>query len=92
VGETLATGLEVGEGFGTSESELTTRVDVTPWLDAKRAAMACHRTQRQDLGWALDLPADLQAATLGLEVYVLVELDGTPPPDGLTESSLFDGR
>jgi hypothetical protein len=54
--------------------------------------MACHRTQRQDLGWALDLPADLQAATLGLEVYVLVELDGTPPPDGLTESSLFDGR
>jgi LmbE family N-acetylglucosaminyl deacetylase len=90
VGEALAEG-EPAEGFGTPESHLTTRVDVGGWLDAKRAAMACHRTQRQDLGWALELPEDLQAAALGLEVYVLREFDGAPPPDGLAETSLFAG-
>ncbi len=91
VGQTLASGAEVGEGFGTSESELTTKVDVSEWLEAKRGAMACHRTQRQDMGWALDLPPDLQAAALGVEVYVLKELDGSAPPSGLAEASLFDG-
>jgi LmbE family N-acetylglucosaminyl deacetylase len=91
VGQTLAAGLPVGQGFGTAEAELTTRVDITPWLDAKRAAMACHRTQRQDLGWALELPPDLQTAALGHEVYVLVERDGAPPPAGEVETSLFDG-
>ncbi len=53
--------------------------------------MACHRTQRQDMGWALDLPPDLQAAALGVEVYVLKELDGSAPPSELAEASLFDG-
>ncbi|MEK6190925.1 MAG: PIG-L family deacetylase [Chloroflexota bacterium] len=90
VGEALAEG-EPAEGFGTSESQLSTRVDVTGWLDAKRAAMACHRTQRQDLGWALELPEDLQAAALGLEVYVLREWDGARPRDELAETSLFAG-
>jgi LmbE family N-acetylglucosaminyl deacetylase len=91
VGETLAAGLDVGEGFGAPEAELTTRVDVTAWMDAKRTAMACHRTQRQDLGWALDLPPDLQAAALGLEVFRLVEVNGGSAPAGLAEGSLFDG-
>jgi N-acetyl-1-D-myo-inositol-2-amino-2-deoxy-alpha-D-glucopyranoside deacetylase len=91
VGQTLAAGAEVGEGFGTPESAITTRVDISEWLDAKRAAMACHRTQRQDMGWALELPPDLQTAALGVEVYVLKELDGRPPPAGLTETSLFEG-
>jgi LmbE family N-acetylglucosaminyl deacetylase len=89
VGQTLAAGLDVEEGFGVPESALTTRVDVTPWLDAKRAAMACHRTQRQDLGWALELPPDLQAVALGLEVYVLVEWGGEPPETGVSEATLF---
>lgn len=91
VGQSLAARLPVGEGFGAAEAELTTRVNITPWLDAKRAAMACHRTQRQDLGWALELPADLQSAALGHEVYVLVERDGAVPPAGVVETSLFDG-
>jgi LmbE family N-acetylglucosaminyl deacetylase len=91
VGQTLATGAEVGEGFGTPESAITTRVDISEWLQAKQAAMACHRTQRQDLGWALELPPDLQTAALGLEVYVLVERDGTASLADVVETSLFDG-
>ena len=90
VGEALAAG-QPAEGFGTPESTLTAHVDVTGWLGAKRAAMACHRTQRQDLGWALELPEDLLTAALGLEVYVLREWDGAPPPEDLTETSLFAG-
>jgi LmbE family N-acetylglucosaminyl deacetylase len=91
VGEQLAAGQEPGEGFGTSEADLTTQVDITPWIDAKRTAMACHRTQRQDLGWALDLPADLLTAALGVEVYVLRESNGAPPGAGTRETSLFEG-
>jgi hypothetical protein len=53
--------------------------------------MACHRTQRQDLGWALELPEDLQVAALGLEVYVLREFDGAPPATQLAETTLFAG-
>ncbi len=77
---------------GTIEPGATTVVDVSPWLAAKRAAMACHRTQRQDFGWAIDLPDDLARMVFGAERYVLVEHDGQPPPAGVTETSLFDGR
>ena len=45
--------------FGRADAEVTTRVDVSGHLDAKRRSMDCHRTQRQDLGWLLDLPEDL---------------------------------
>jgi N-acetyl-1-D-myo-inositol-2-amino-2-deoxy-alpha-D-glucopyranoside deacetylase len=74
---------------GTVEPPVTTVVDVSPWLAAKRAAMACHRTQRQDFGWAIDLPPDLALEAFGSERFVLVERNGAPPPVGLTETSLF---
>ena len=74
------------EGFGTADEAITTRVDVTPWLEAKRAAMECHRTQRQDFGWAIELPEDLHAIAFGIEVYARQEGDG--PSD---EDTLFAG-
>jgi LmbE family N-acetylglucosaminyl deacetylase len=89
--ESLDSAADGDDAFGTPESAVTTRVEILPWTDAKRAAMACHRTQRQDFGWALDLPLDLFALGLGAETYILRELDGASPPDGLAESSLFDG-
>jgi LmbE family N-acetylglucosaminyl deacetylase len=90
------TTLDAGEGAeprpGTAEPPVTTVVDVSAWLTAKRSAMACHRTQRQDFGWAIELPEDLALMAFGTERFVLVERDGTPPPDGISETSLFDGR
>jgi N-acetyl-1-D-myo-inositol-2-amino-2-deoxy-alpha-D-glucopyranoside deacetylase len=74
---------------GTVEAPVTTVVDVSPWLAAKRTAMTCHRTQRQDFGWAIDLPEDLALEAFGFERFVLVERDGGPPPAGLAETSLF---
>jgi len=52
------------------DAPITIRVDVTPWLAAKYAAMVCHRTQRQDFGWAIDLPDDLWALIGGQESFV----------------------
>ena len=59
------------ESFGRTDEEITTRVDVLAHLAAKRASMDCHKTQRQDLGWLLDLPADLADRALSTEYFVL---------------------
>ena len=45
--------------WGRADADVTTRVDISAFRDAKRRSMDCHRTQRQDLGWLLDLPDDL---------------------------------
>jgi LmbE family N-acetylglucosaminyl deacetylase len=77
------------DDFGRSDEEVTTRVDVTAHLDAKRRAMACHRTQRQDLGWMLDLPVDLADRAMSTEYYVLRWLDGRDVPSTHRETSLL---
>ena len=62
--------------FGRSEAEITTRVDVSAHVDAKRRSMDCHKTQRQDMGWLLDLPDDLADGAIDTEYFVLRWLDG----------------
>lgn len=89
--ETLDAGGGAEDRPGTVEPAVTTVVDVSSFLEAKRSAMACHRTQRQDFGWAIELPDDLARLAFGTERYVLVEREGAPPPANLTEGSLFDG-
>jgi N-acetyl-1-D-myo-inositol-2-amino-2-deoxy-alpha-D-glucopyranoside deacetylase len=79
------------ESFGLPEAEITTRVDVTAWSDAKRAAMDCHRTQRQDFGWLLELPDDLAPRILTPESFVLTRWPYQGIAPGLRETSLFDG-
>ena len=68
-------------GFGTPASAITTRVDVRPYLDQKRAAMAAHRSQIAETSFFLSLPEDLFEATWGEEQYVR---RGAPP--GTNES------
>jgi len=58
------------DGFGSPESELTTRVDVTPWLDAKRAAMRAHRSQIADDSFFLTLDDDRFALAFGTEWFI----------------------
>jgi LmbE family N-acetylglucosaminyl deacetylase len=82
-------GDDPGERPGTVEPPVITQLDITSWLAAKRAAMACHRTQLQDFGWAIQLPDDLATLAFGTERFVLVERDGAPPTDGVIETSLF---
>lgn len=80
------------ESFGRSEAEVTTRVDVSAFLDAKRRSMDCHKTQRQDLGWMLDLPPDLADRVMATECYVLRWLDGAEVPSTHRETWLLPVR
>jgi N-acetyl-1-D-myo-inositol-2-amino-2-deoxy-alpha-D-glucopyranoside deacetylase len=66
--------------FGRPDAEVTTRIDVSAHVEQKRRSMDCHRTQRQDMGWLLELPDDLAAPVLGTEAYVLTHLDGDQVP------------
>lgn len=68
------------QSFGRPEDTITTRVDVSDFLEGKRRSMDCHRTQRQDLGWLLELPPDLAGRAIATEHYVLRWLDGTDVP------------
>ena len=77
------------ERFGRSDAEITTRVDVSGQRDAKRRSMDCHKTQRQDLGWLLDLPDDLADRAIATEYFVLRWLAGAEPPSGYREEWLL---
>jgi LmbE family N-acetylglucosaminyl deacetylase len=79
------------DSFGMPEAEITALVDVGEWAAAKRAAMECHRTQRQDFGWLLELPPDLQPRILSPESFVLTRWPERGVRDGLHETSLFEG-
>jgi N-acetyl-1-D-myo-inositol-2-amino-2-deoxy-alpha-D-glucopyranoside deacetylase len=79
------------ESFGVPEAEITALVDVAAWAPAKRAAMDCHRTQRQDFGWLLDMPDDLASRILSTESFVLTRWPYRGIAPGLRESSLFEG-
>ncbi|MEO6578186.1 MAG: hypothetical protein ABIO99_04730, partial [Candidatus Limnocylindria bacterium] len=76
VGEALADDTGDAISFGRPDAEVTTRIDVSGHLDAKRRSMDCHKTQRQDLGWLLDLPDDLADGAIDTESFVLRWLDG----------------
>jgi LmbE family N-acetylglucosaminyl deacetylase len=79
------------ESFGVPEAEITALLDVAAWSAAKRAAMDCHKTQRQDFGWLLDLPDDLASRIISPESFVLTRWPNRGIAPGLRESSLFEG-
>jgi LmbE family N-acetylglucosaminyl deacetylase len=59
-----------GMVFGVPESEITTFVDVTPWLDRKRKAMEAHASQIGDMAMFFAMPDEGFAAALGTEFYI----------------------
>ncbi len=91
VSELLAAGQEEGATFGTPDAAVTTRVDVSAHIGQKQRSMDCHRTQRQDFGWLLDLPEDLRDRVSSTEDFVLRTWRGHDIPEGLREDSLFAG-
>ena len=79
------------ESFGVPEADITALVEVAAWAPAKMAAMECHRTQRQDFGWLVDLPDDLASRILSPESFVLTRWPHRGIATGLREMSLFEG-
>ena len=70
--------------FGSPESVITTTVDVTGWLGAKRASMAAHASQIPEDSFFLMLPDDAFARAFGHEWFIR-----TSPPAPGTEDWLL---
>ncbi len=77
--------IELDENFAVPEASLTTAVDVTSWLDRKRAAMTAHASQIPPDSWFLTIPPEMFAMAFGTEWFIHV---GAEP--GLRETSLLD--
>ena len=72
--------------FGTAGSDITTRVDVREFLDAKRKAMAAHASQISETSFFLAMPDDVFEMTWGTEFYVR-----RGAAAGMAEDSLVSG-
>lgn len=66
-----------GNPFGMPEADITLAVDVAPFLERKREAMRCHRSQITDSSFFLEMPEEAFAASFGIEWFI--EHDRTPP-------------
>jgi len=66
-----------GNPMGTPETELTLAVDVSPWIDRKRAALRCHRSQVTDTSMFMEMPDDVFARVFGTEWFIE---QGVDPP------------
>lgn len=64
--------------LGIAESLITHAVDVRPFLEAKRAAMAAHQSQIPETSFFLAMPPEIFERAFGIEYFVL----RGAPPDG----------
>jgi LmbE family N-acetylglucosaminyl deacetylase len=56
--------------FGVPSDRITTRVDVSEHVAAKRQAMVCHASQIADTSWALQLPPERFALAFQQEQFI----------------------
>ena len=77
--------MDDGNPLGTPEADLHWAVDVTDWLDVKRAALAAHASQPDAAGMLL-MPEQAFAAMLGWEHYL-----EPGRPDGMVVGWPFAG-
>lgn len=63
--------------LGMPAARLTHGIDVTPWLDAKRASMRAHASQIAETDFFLAMPDDAFAGAFGTEWYIR---HGAPTP------------
>jgi len=73
--------MDDGNPLGTTEDEITWEVDVSSYLDRKRASLEAHRSQATDIGEFLSLPPEVFARLFGREYYIEPGLEG-PMRDG----------
>ncbi len=72
------------EPFGSDDALVTTRVDVSPHVGTKMAAMRAHASQIGADSFFMNVPDDLIDAFLGVEEFILEEGDELPgAPDAL---------
>ena len=59
-----------GNPFGMPESDITTMVDVTAYVDRKRASISCHRSQVSDSDMFLSMPPEAFERAFGTEWFI----------------------
>lgn len=59
-----------GNPFGMPEGEITHGVDVTAYLDRKRASLQAHRSQMTDTSFFLEMPDEAFAGGFGTEWFI----------------------
>lgn len=59
-----------GNPMGSTEAELTHRVDVSAYVDQKRASIRCHKSQITDAGFFSQMPDDAFRMAFGTEWYI----------------------
>lgn len=79
---------EGADTMGEPATRITTELDVSPWLAAKRAAMAAHASQISEESFFLSLPDDLFAEVWGREWYIRVRPEPVGLGDGVREPGL----
>jgi LmbE family N-acetylglucosaminyl deacetylase len=67
------------ENLGVAEERITTAVDVSAFLDAKRRAMQAHGSQISETSFFLSMPAEAFASIWGTEWYIRVGAAVTRP-------------
>ena len=75
---------DIGDHMGLPEDVITTAVDVSAHLEAKRRAMAAHASQIAENSFFLSMPPVAFAAAFGTEWY---RLRGAPP--GIREKEIL---
>ena len=73
--------------FGVADERVTTTVDVSAYLEAKRAALTAHQTQMGPEQFFMRLPADLFADVFGRETFQRVAGAGQTPETDLFSTS-----
>ena len=58
------------ESIGTPDAEITTEVDVRPFIETKRRAMKAHASQISDTSWFLQMPDDAFREFFGREWFM----------------------
>lgn len=88
LGLPMPEGLENPDDFtmGKPGDLITTRVDVTEFLEQKRQAMVAHASQIAETSFFLAMPPPAFAAVWGMEAFIL---RGAAP--GTAETDLFEG-
>ena len=76
------------DSLGTPDEEVTTLLDVRPYVDTKIASLNCHRTQIDPNGPFSQLPQEMTREIMGTEYYALVMPEGLAPEDDLLGSLL----
>jgi N-acetyl-1-D-myo-inositol-2-amino-2-deoxy-alpha-D-glucopyranoside deacetylase len=77
--------LEDIERIGSDDDVITTRVDVSQYVDRKFAALEAHRTQLGTTAQYLRIPEDVRTLAMGTEFYILTD------DPGAGETDLFEG-